>query len=84
MSKVVKQEVNWALFGEPSQFMPEPSNVNQVMRLKTLDPTAFKAWSIGTRIEVKTLIDKNTFIIEDPKNNEVVIPTTLKCKLKFK
>ena len=28
MSKVVKQEVNWALFGEPSQFMLEPSNVN--------------------------------------------------------
>ena len=83
MMKEVTKEVDWSVFGDPSNYLPEPAGPRQILKLRKTDPTAFKAWQIGTRIEIEALLDHDTFYIDEPKNGEFVLPTTLKCKLKF-
>jgi len=83
MMKEVNKEVDWSVFGDPNNYLPEPTGPRQLLKLKKTDPTAYKAWQIGTRIEIKALLDHDTFYVEEPKNGEFVLPTTLKCKLKF-
>ena len=63
--------------------MPEPCGIRAILRLKKTDPLVFKLWSCTIRAEVRCLINLNIFKIEDPKNNEPVIPSLEVMKIKF-
>ena len=83
LSKEVEEETNWSQFGDPTSFIPEPRGIRAIMRLKKTDPLAYKLWTRAIKKEVKVLINHGTFKIEDPKNNEPVIPTLEVMKVKF-
>ena len=83
LTKEVEEETSWDQFGDPTSFVPEPRGIRSILRLKKTDPLAFKLWSRAIKAEVRCLINLNTFKIEDPKNNEPVIPTLEVMKVKF-
>ena len=63
--------------------MPEPKGLHQIIKLKYRDIQAYNSWCKSIRSEIKNLIEKSTFGLENPKNNEHVIPTTFIFKIKL-
>ena len=75
--KAFDKEVLWtnnidAKGNDPSPFMPPPTNIVQVLRIK--DYKQKNAWLKAYKKELETLIKHGTFKICEPKKNEAIIP----------
>ena len=65
---------------EVSHFIPEPRNVSEV---KKLSDNIKKSWLKATLNEIKNLINKQTFMIEDQNEGEPVTPCLDVYKMKI-
>ena len=64
-----------------SDFMPEPSSLNQVLRLS---PHTKERWGTAIRSELTGLFDNDTFSLADrPLPADEIIPTKLTLKTKL-
>ena len=63
--------------------MPEPKGLHQIIKLKYKDIHVSKLWCNSIWSEVKNLVEKSTFGLENPKNNEHIIPTTFIFKIQL-
>ncbi|MGH3056190.1 MAG: reverse transcriptase domain-containing protein, partial [Gaiellaceae bacterium] len=67
---------------DPAPFSPPPTNMAAMLRSDDLKVR--QAWLRASRKEIKNLVDNGTFILDDPANDEKVIPCmdTYRAKLK--
>ena len=56
---------------EVSHFIPEPRNFAEVTKLSENNR---KPWLKATLKEIKNIINNQTFLVEDPKDGELVTP----------
>ena len=56
---------------EISHFIPEPRNFTEVT---TLSDDLKKPWLKATEKEIKSLMNNQTFLVEDPKKGEPITP----------
>ena len=62
------------------KYLPEPQSFRAVLKL---DDNVRNAWLHTIHMEIKNLIDHNTFILEEqPRKNELIIPVKLVLKAK--
>ena len=62
------------------KYLPEPQSLKAVLKL---DPDVRTAWLHAIKMEIKNLIDHNTFILgEQPRKEELIIPVKLVLKAK--
>ena len=72
VSEISQELTNFGETGsEVSHFIPEPRNFAEVTRLAE---NITKPWLKATLMEIKYLINNQTFMIEDPKDGEPVTP----------
>ena len=72
VSEISQEMTNFGETGsEVSHFLPEPRNFAEVTRLAE---NIRKPWLKSTLKEIKNLINKQTFMIEDPNHDEPVTP----------
>ncbi|KAG7357480.1 hypothetical protein IV203_002168 [Nitzschia inconspicua] len=66
---------------EPTMFLPAPDNWKQILKLP---PHVMDHWSASLLKELKELIKKETFVLEDePNPNDPIIPVTAKFRVKL-
>ncbi|KAI2494163.1 hypothetical protein MHU86_20357 [Fragilaria crotonensis] len=62
------------------KYLPEPQSFKAVLKL---DDDVRNAWLHAIRMEIKNLIDHDTFILgEQPRKDELIIPVKLVLKAK--
>ena len=72
VKEILQELTNFGESGsEVSHFIPVPRNCAEA---KKLSENIRKPWLKATLKEIKNLINNQTFIIEDPKDGEPVIP----------
>jgi len=85
LHRAIAAEVsNLPKLGEPgsevSAFRPEPKNLNEMLRL----PADIREhWLKADRVELKNLIDNQTFYLASPRKGEIVYPTLSLYKVKL-
>ncbi|KAG7340238.1 reverse transcriptase RNA-dependent DNA polymerase [Nitzschia inconspicua] len=65
---------------DPSMFLPAPDNWKQILKLP---PHIMIQWSASLLKELKELIKKTTFVIENPNPGDPIIPVTAKFRVKL-
>ena len=72
VSEISQELTNFGESGsEVSHFIPEPRNFSDVTKLSE---NIRKPWLKATLMEIKNIINNQTFMIEDPKDGEPVTP----------
>ena len=77
-SEIKEENTPWSTYGDHTQYLPEPKGLKNMMRLETLCLLSFKLWSRAIRGELRNLITRSTFLIEDAKPDDIIKPTSLK------